>query len=67
MQSDTYKTGKQYPKLNAYKISTRQGSINAWTYFSSSVQFKTAKSYESYLRNEYLGVPVIWKVTRGEI
>lgn len=48
MQSDSYFTGKLYPKLSAYF----KNNDGIWFYVGSSCQFRTMRRYKQWL-NEY--------------
>lgn len=56
MQSDFEKTGRLYPKLEAYKYGIVPGGRTpGWNYFGSTAQFKTCKNFVAFLADKYPG------------
>lgn len=66
MHTDTYLTGKEYPKLDSYIISKERGSLGQLFYLGSSCQFKTQRRYKEWLK-EYHGVNIKIIIKKGEI
>lgn len=54
MNSDTQKTGRLYPKLDAY-CSRAMGEDQVWAYMCSTCQYKTMKSFKAMLNKLYVG------------
>ena len=48
-QTDTYFTGKIYPKLDAYFLDAK----GEYQYMCSSCQFKTQSGFKNWLANKY--------------
>lgn len=68
MKTDYQTTGKTYKKLDAWV----QGNGNQATpykssfyYFGSSIQFKTCKSFKSYLEAKHSNARFIVNIARG--
>lgn len=66
IQSDTWLTGKLYPKLDAMFISKRPESYGVAIYIGSSNQFKTKKKYKAWLLENYDYAHLEIKIERGE-
>lgn len=66
IQTDTYKTGELYPKLDSYMISTRPESMGAKIYWGSSNQFKTKKAYKAWLLAQTEWAHLTFKIVKGE-
>jgi|HubBroStandDraft_3_1064219.scaffolds.fasta_scaffold34316_5 hypothetical protein len=63
MQSDTYFTGKMYPKLDAF---IQNGKDAQMFYYASSNQYKTHKSFERSIRERVsLREDAIIKIKKG--
>ena len=66
MQSDTYFTGKYYPKLSAYMVSQRKESKGMWLYIYSSNQYRTQKRFkQSIMERHSFGDHVKLKIKKG--
>lgn len=64
MRSDTYFTGKLYPKLDAF---IRNGKDGELFYYCSSCQFRTHKSFNNFLVNTVaLAHNAIITIKKGE-
>jgi hypothetical protein len=66
-QTDTYISGKLYPKLDAFMISQRPESKGVLIYWGSSCQFKTMKAYKSWLLNQEKWSHLTFNIRRAEI
>ena len=62
MQSDSYFTGKLYPKLDAY-FKNNEGD---WFYLGSSCQFRTMKRYKQWLCEYKTYAHGNLKIVKGE-
>lgn len=65
MQTDYYKTGKLYHKLDAYMISNRPESKGTEIYWGSSNQFKTQKAYKAWLLSQKDWTHLTFKIRKG--
>jgi hypothetical protein len=67
LETDTYKTGKLYDKLDSYMVSQRPESKGVAIYWGSSNQFKTAKAYKSWLLSQSDWSHLTFKIVKGDI
>lgn len=65
IQSDYYKTGKLYQKLDSYMVSQRIESKGTEIYWGSSNQFKTQKAYRNWLLSQENWKHLTFKIRKG--